>query len=169
VQPEPSGKNTIGTNMKKFSILFLLGITVLLSVANAQSVATAFDDYPVAITAIKKITPVKITDLKSKQYASMLKEASKHQPNFANHYILTSFGCGASCIMTAVINTKNGKVIWLPFTVCCWDLDVLAPLEFKRNSNLLIVKGSRDEIGQGTYYYIFENEEFKLLKSETKK
>lgn len=67
--------------------------------------------------------------------------------------------------MSFALDKKTGKVIWLPFTVCCWD-DVkpgAMPLSFKPDSRLLIVVGSRNEEGSGFYYYELKNEKFVQL------
>jgi hypothetical protein len=52
--------------------------------------------------------------------------------------------------------------------VCCWDVDVQEPIEFRRDSRLLVVRGSRNEAGNGTYYYVLEKDDFKLVKAVEK-
>lgn len=101
-----------------------------------------------------------MADAKSLQYATVLRDAARRTPNFAGHYVLASWGCGASCIMSAAIDAKTGTVTWLPFTVCCWEANIGEPLEFRPNSRLLIVHGSRDEQGSGIHYYNFEKRQF---------
>ena len=66
--------------------------------------------------------------------------------------------------MAAAIDAKTGAVSSLPFTVSNWPLDVTEPLDYKPNSRLLIVHGSRNEKGNGTYYYEFLGHSFKLLR-----
>ncbi len=87
----------------------------------------------------------------------MLREAATHAPDFAGHYILATAGSGASCVMAAAIDANDGTVVWFPFTVCCWPLDITEPLEYKPDSRLLIVHGKRNEKGSGgTHFYTFE-------------
>jgi hypothetical protein len=109
---------------------------------------------------------VRLEDPKSRRFATMLREGAAHQENFAGHYTLASWGCGASCVMTAAIDAKTGAVAWLPFTVCCWSLDVTEPLEYRLDSRLLIVHGSRDEHGGGTYFYEFDGRKFQLIRAD---
>jgi hypothetical protein len=125
-----------------------------------------FEEYPAAVEAVKKPAQARISDAQSRKYRTQLREASRHAPDFAGHYILATWGCGASCVMAAAIDAKTGSVISLPFTVSNWPLEVTEPLDYKANSRLLIVRGSRDEKGNGIYYYEFAGHSFKLL-SET--
>ena len=97
--------------------------------------------------------------LKSKQdraFRTRLREAAKQTPNFAGHYIVTTFGCGSSCVMGAVIDARSGLVTWLPFTVCCWKDAQSEPVEFRPDSALMIVRGMRNEQERGTFYYVLQ-------------
>jgi hypothetical protein len=133
-----------------------------------SSLATAdtdlrFEDYPALDTFSGDAAKVRLADSESRQYATMLKSAAHRKPNFAGHYVLANWGCGASCVMAAAVDLKTGSVTWLPFTVCCWDADVPEPLVFKLQSRLLVVHGSRNETEKGTYYYQFDGGKFLFI------
>ena len=96
-------------------------------------------------------------------YEKILRATEGRKPNFAGHYVLTSWGCGASCTMSAAIDTGTGTVSWLPFTVCCWAPEIAEPLQFRADSRLLIVHGSRNEHGGGVHYYTIEGGQFSEL------
>jgi len=86
---------------------------------------------------------------------------------FAGQYILTTIGCGASCILSSIIDARSGQVTWLPFTICCWDPG--KPLDFRLDSSLLVVHGMRDEQEpNGTFYYAFEEGKFRLVAQPQK-
>lgn len=88
------------------------------------------------------------------QFRTELNEASKRPINFAGHYVLTTIGCGASCIHVAAVDAKTGRVTWLPFTLCCWESSIPEPVLFRLDSELLILKGQRDEVGgSGPHYF----------------
>jgi hypothetical protein len=70
--------------------------------------------------------------------------------------------------MAAAIDAHTGAVTMLPFTVSEWPLEVTDPLSYRKNSSLLIVRGSRNEQGQGTYYYRFDGKTFELLRAVEK-
>ncbi len=61
---------------------------------------------------------------------------------------------------------QTGEIVWLPFTVYCWASGISKPIAFQADSCLLIVHGSRNETGSGTYDYVFAEKQFTLLKSE---
>ena len=145
---------------------FLFLTPLFLIDASADVPAPKFEQFSVARERVRKPIAVKLTDEKSLRYATRLREFANRQPNFAGHFILASWGCGASCVITATINAQTGEVVWLPFTVCCWNADVSKPLEFHADSRLLIVHGSRNETGNGTYDYVFDGRQFTLLKAE---
>ncbi|HEY1151365.1 MAG TPA: hypothetical protein VGF27_22490 [Pseudoduganella sp.] len=96
----------------------------------------------------------------------MLRASEGRRANFAGHFVLATWGCGASCVMGAAIDARTGDVHWLPFTVSNWGFDVSQPLEFRRDSRLLVVHGSRDERGSGdeTSYYLFDHGKFHELR-----
>ena len=65
--------------------------------------------------------------------------------------------------MAAAIDKKSGRIVPLPFTVSDWPLDVSEPIEYRANSCVVIVKGSRNESNEhGTYYYAFNGTSFHL-------
>jgi hypothetical protein len=146
----------------------LIAATLLLSVAAHAGAPPAYDSYAVAPDIPVRSAPVRLDSAESKRYAAMLREGARQKANFAGHYVLTSWGCGASCTMSAAIDAKTGTVAWLPFTVCCWDLDITEPLEFKIDSRLLVVHGSRNEKGGGTYFYEFDGKHFRLISAVEK-
>jgi hypothetical protein len=124
-----------------------------------------FEDYSAARESMSPGHKPVIVGKENRRYATMLRNAAKQPPNFAGHYVLAAWGCGASCLMGAAIDAKTGMVIWLPFTVCCWPLEITEPLEFKTDSRLLIVRGSRNEKGGGVYYYLLDNQHLTLLRA----
>jgi hypothetical protein len=136
-------------------------LVLLAFISTAVLAAPRFDDFPAPFYAGKPAS-VHLQGAKNRMYASRLRLASREPVNFSGRYILAAWGCGASCVMGAAIDAKTGAVIWLPFTVCCWNLEITEPLEYRRDSRLLIVHGSLDEKGDGseTHYYDFDGRRF---------
>lgn len=148
-----------------------LSIT-LASISLAQIRVLRFTDYSVPETHIGQNAPIalKRDDM---MFRSRLREAAKEKPNFAGHYILTAWGCGAQCLMGAVINAKTGRVSWFPHTTCCWGTEVddrFEPIEFRLNSRLVVFSGLRNEKegDDGAHFYKFENGRFVHLRSVLK-
>jgi hypothetical protein len=97
-----------------------------------------FEDYKVPAAAVHYPARLQVTDAESREFVTMLRESAGKSPNFAGHFVLASWGCGASCIMIAAIDRRSGQVFWLPFTLCCWEANIAEPLEFRTGSSLLV-------------------------------
>lgn len=124
-----------------------------------------FQDYEVKRTNfIKAKTLDKISFEKFKNFKTRINYGFKQAPNFANYYIVVSWGCGSSCQSGVIINAESGKIIGLPTSSF--------GLEYKKDSRLLIVDPFLDEEKtHGRYkeygapsYYVLQNNELKRLK-----
>jgi hypothetical protein len=149
------------------AILTLIIIASLTECVLAQKRALRFTDYPVREQFTGKNAPLVLTR-KDRAYRTRLSEAAKEKPNFAGRYILAAWGCGTECLMGTLIDARTGRVYWIPFTVCCWGTDVdnnFRAIEFRPDSRLIIFTGARNEEGNGTYFYKFENNRFRLVYS----
>ena len=129
-----------------------------------------FEDFPVrlAYTGRNRLV-LKGDDV---HWRTRLREAAAGKPDFAGHYVLATWGCGAECVMGAAIDVRTGVVSWLPGTLCCWFSDEAAtpdtvePLRYRLDSRLLVLTGRRDERNgdAGTHYYAIEGGHFMLLR-----
>jgi hypothetical protein len=162
------GKTSLVLKMKKLFFAFLALSAFSIGQPYADEAAPKFNDFPATDLFNGKPSKVRIISSRDRKFATRLHALSGQRPNFAGHYTLASWGCGASCIQTVAIDAKTGKVAWLPFTVCCWDSDISEPIEFKRDSSLIIVHGSRNEAGAGVYYYRLDSAGFTLVKAVEK-
>ena len=133
---------------------------------HASAESPPFGTYGVAVASRSRQADVQLSDDKSRKYADQLESGAGQKVNFAGHFVLAVWGCGASCVMGAAIDATTGVVSWLPFTVCCWSRDVTEPLEFRADSRLLVVHGSRNEEGSGTHDYLFNGHTFSLLPAK---
>ena len=82
-----------------------------------------FEDYHIQ-EQYKGNTAAPIITKDDREFRTRLREAARGKANFAGHYVLTVWGCGATCLMGAAIDAKTGKVYRLPFTICCWPIEV---------------------------------------------
>jgi hypothetical protein len=136
----------------------------------AQTRTPRFSDYPVKTVYRGKNAPIRLTR-DDMDFRTRLRWAAKRsRPNFAGRYILTTWGCGTSCVGGAVVDAKTGKVSWWDFSVCCWPNEVpddFEPIEVKLNSNLIVFNGARNEKEGdiGKHYYKFVNGRFIHLKT----
>lgn len=156
--------------MMRFIILYALVLTSFVPsavIAKSGEIIYQFDKYSEKVENSSRSVKVRIVTAKDRKYASVLREAASAKADFAGHYILASWGCGASCVVSAAIDTKDGSVHWFPYTVCCWRIDITEPLEYKVNSKLLITHGKLNETGKDDdRYFEFLNGRFGLLQRD---
>jgi hypothetical protein len=137
-------------------------LTASFSSASSQADPPTFKYFP-AGKIYKGATAQLVLGRDDRTFKTRLQWAAKHlKPNFAGHYILTTWGCGAECLMGAVIDAKSGKVYWWNFTICCWppgNEDNLSPIEFRADRRLIIFTGLRNEKegDDGKHFYVFDN------------
>ncbi|MDR5761258.1 hypothetical protein [Caballeronia sp. LZ035] len=141
-------------------VLFLF----VASNCRAEPVAPVFADYPTVVEPPSRPIKPKLNASQSRRYATQINTAATGKINFAGRFVLAEWGCGAACVMAAAIDSNTGKVVMLPFTVSDWPLNITEPLAYRKDSALLIVHGSRNEQGQGTYYYRFDGSAFTPVK-----
>ena len=132
---------------------------VALQIAGAAS-HQAFSRYPAPVTTVARQPSLQFRSALSRRYRTDLQEAATGPVNFAGHYVLTSIGCGAGCVQLAAIDASAGSVTWLAPTVCCWPLAMTEPLEYRRDSRLLIVHGALNEKGSGVHAFVLDGRRF---------
>lgn len=102
-----------------------------------------------------------------REFRTRLNAAAKQPVNFAGRYVLSTWGCGAQCLMGVILDARSGRVTWLPFTVCCFQDTTKAPIEFRRDSSLLVIRGMRNEEGEnGTFYYQYDHDNLRLISDQ---
>jgi len=95
-----------------------------------------FEDYPVKTIYQGSISKL---DMKNnplaKMFRTQLKYAIAKGPNFAGHYTIAIWGCGTECQNYAIVDLKNGKVLF-PKGEAGMTTEGLI---FRLNSNLIIL------------------------------
>ena len=124
-----------------------------------------FEQYRVAQHYAGPMARPLLATRQDKEFQTQLRRGAQGEPNFAGHYRMVTFGCGASCVMGAIINAQNGKVLWLPFTVCCGSDASARPVDFRPDSALIVINGMRNEKGDGTHYYVLKQDRLTLIDS----
>src|SRR5579871_3265627 len=98
--------------------VFFLGCCLLAAAAEIPS----FEQYKVANKfAGKPATPILRTRLQ-RNFRSMIVEAAEKGPNFAGHYTLAEWGCGAGCMSMAIVDNATGRTFDGPFNILGYDL-----------------------------------------------
>ncbi len=127
----------------------------MLATASADELLPRFDQYPVREKFSGPVAKPVLRSKQDREFRGQLLRAARLRPNFAGHYVMTTFGCGATCVMAGALDARTGYVTWLPFTVCCGNYADKEPIEFRQDSALLVIRGMRNESSDGIYYYLF--------------
>ena len=137
--------------------------------ALAAAGAVRFEDFPALTGPPVRNAPLILTP-RDRQYQTRLRAAAADRPNFAGHYVLTTWGCGTECLYGAAVNLRTGRVTFLPFATCCFSE---APdgnkgmVAFRRDSALLVLLGMRGERGDGmgSHFYRIQGDRLAHLRS----
>jgi hypothetical protein len=147
--------------MTRPSLLLLLCSTVL----TAQSIPArpSFVDY--AAKQIYKGAPAAPRlDRDERTFRTVIRSGAKSEVQFAGHYTLPQFGCGAGCSGFYIVDSINGKVYdgfgiadlpgqWLEKQ----SGDELLRIQFFPSSRLLKINGCPNEHDCGYYDYVMED------------
>lgn len=155
-----------------------LGCALLLGLAGmafsqAGKSRLKFSDYPVK--QIYKGKPARPILSKEQQvYRTRIREGSQAPVQFAGHYTVPRFGCGAGCSVFYVVDSIKGRV-YQGFAVS--DLpsswmqqnrrEDIEQMEFHPNSRLLKINGCPGETNCGFYdYEMVDGGGLKLVRKE---
>lgn len=156
----------------------LLTVAVALLAIAFQAVGQAsrpsFSKFPVTVEKARARSVDFKNDAASRSFRTRLNEAFRSGVNFAGHYIVAGWGCGTGCISGAIIDARTGKVQWpLEFNALGVWYDgnnyVDKPVEYRKNSRLLIIRGSpgvkdnEPEKPNGEYFYEWTGRDLRLV------
>jgi len=107
------------------------------------------------------------------KYRTELSLQAANKPDFASHYKIAIWGCGSACAAFTIIDSESGRVYFPPelpfFTWTGWEGDDFG-LKFRIDSRLLVLHGSpQEESKVGTFYYVWQTNTLRLIRSELKK
>ncbi|MFD1874912.1 hypothetical protein [Hymenobacter bucti] len=137
--------------------------------AHGQTRLPVFAQYPAGAPYWgKPVAPRLVPGTAAWHFRTRIREASRPPVNFAGHYVLASWGCGAECLIFALIDCKTGIVQFDTPTVCCWGTAVphnFEPIYGRLDSRLLVLTGLLNEAGpSGTHYFAFSHGQLSPLR-----
>jgi hypothetical protein len=94
----------------------VLAVILALLVQGAPQTAAPprLEDYPVSQIYRGKPAPPDLSTPEARRFRTVLRQFAQG-PNFAGHFTLAMWGCGAACSTVAVIDAKSGAVVFAPF------------------------------------------------------
>ena len=152
-------------------------LTLVLSTAAVaqNSREPSFNSYRASVETARAKTINFKNNPAARTMRTRLSEALGGGVNFAGHYIVAGWGCGTGCISGAIIDARNGNVLWpLPlYALGVWydgNSYVDRPVDYRKNSRLLIITGSpgvkdnQADKPNGKYFYEWRDNQLKLIK-----
>lgn len=152
--------------MKLLSAFFLFFVLSFRVIAAPQ-----FKDYPVELYTGKP--QAFIADKETRVFKTRFKEAG-NKVDFAGHYSIGGFGCGALCQHPIAVDLKTGKGNYLVgATTGCYKEGGYIESEtyYKPDSRLFIFAGQLDGDNEDAdkcliHYYVEENGKLKLIDKQ---
>lgn len=141
-------------------MLRVLLVVVAVALCGRAFAGPSFEDYPTGTLFSGRPAKIDLSVPANKQFRTRLTEGARLPPNFASAWRLVVWGCGTSCVTGAAVNLPTGRVVFLPFTVCC-SQGTAPPLRFQPSSRLLVVNGILNEEGSdGERYFALNADGF---------
>lgn len=145
-----------------------------------------FEDYPIALKEAPAAAaaeapapaPLVFATPDARRFRARLRAAAQQDPNFAGHYVLTTWDCGPQCLVGAAVDVRNGEVTWLPevtlhASLHTSDAELLQasePVRFRKDSRLIAFEGARQQNAEdhGVHYYEIRGNELVHVRSIAK-
>jgi hypothetical protein len=159
-------------------ILALVVACVLLADAQPAGKLPRFEDFPAPRIWDGNVAPLQLFLPSERMFRTRLTKASSEQPNFADHYRFTVWGCGSNCASGAFVDLMNGKVIPPPMTagvsgsdrwMWCWQAFQGAGLWTRADSRLIVLRCGKtlierlDDVVPDTYYFVLDGSRFQRI------
>lgn len=103
-----------------------------------------------------------MSDSGARMYRTRLRYAAEHGANFAGHYAIALWGCGAGCVSFAAIDLTNGRVTFFPAAVS-WADEKNSGVRFRKDSRALHVVGALNEEDPADRWYEWTGRSFRLI------
>lgn len=146
--------------------------------AAGQGSAPSFDQYRTTEAAYKgkPAAPV-LKTAEDRRFRTMIRTGAADGPNFAGHFTVVEWGCGAGCVSVVVVDAATGEIHRAPFKSLGWQLrkyegkykaddDKFEQLVYKLDSRLLVARGCLDESEKcASYFWDWNGSQFKLIKT----
>jgi hypothetical protein len=147
---------------------------LILAVASCLR-AQSFDQYAATENFTGKPAAPIFKTAADRAFRTAIREAAAKGPNFAGHYTIAEWGCGAGCVSIAMVDAKTGTIHRGPFRILAWTMmryegkynandDKFQQLEYRPDSRLLIARGCPEETNCASYFWEWTGAQFRLIR-----
>jgi hypothetical protein len=155
--------------------LRLTCILTLYVVAQVTPKRPAFGDFHVK--EVFRGTPVspKLVTESQRMFRTRIRDGAKGPVEFAGHYTLPRWGCGAGCNVFVIVDSQSGRIYDLPFSLADLPYEWVQKhvgephdrMAFRSNSRLMKIDACPNEKDCGLYDYVMvDGKGLKLVRKE---
>lgn len=142
--------------------LCLVCILALAVVAQVASKRPTFNDFSVKQVFHGEPAAPKLVTNDQRMFRTRIRDGAKGPVEFAGHYTLPRWGCGAGCNAFVIVDSLTGKIFDVPFTLVdlpySWvDKHANEPhdrMAFRPDSRLMKIDACPNEMDCGLYDYV---------------
>lgn len=155
-------------------LLFCLSLVALVLFSQNQKARPIFSDY--AVPKVYQGAPASpLLDKGQRKFRTMIRRGAKFPVEFAGHYTVPRWGCGAGCVSFVIVDSITGRVYDAPFEVeelpGVWEQQHIdntpSRMDFHPDSRLMKINGCPNQRDCGFYEYVMvDGKGLKLLKKE---
>lgn len=128
-----------------------------------------FNQYPVSSIYHGKPAPAQPRSADALRFRTVITEGAKKGPNFAGHYTVVEWGCGAACASFAIVDALTGRVFLPSYSVGFESSDGQfyqeSGLHYQLDSSLFVIQGAPGQNAYAQYLYRWTGNELREVKS----
>src|SRR5262245_31419408 len=140
--------------MIRFAVILSCCLLAIAPQTAVRSDRPHFTDYPVSEIFHGPPAPVQLTTPEARRVRTELQRHTSRPPDFAGHYTIALIGCGSTCSVGAIVDSRTGQV-WFPglHVYSISDTALLTGPEYRLDSELIVMRGQINDIYKGIAYY----------------
>ncbi len=139
----------------------------MITLAATPHNAPKFEDYPAGPAWHGTPVAPRLVTRDEKLFRTQLRTQAQEKPDFAGHYRIALWGCGAACVDWGMVDSQSGRVV---MGDRFGDIDAMKVNEDQRliyrlNSRLLVILGAPNEKPEreGMTYVLWTGHGFRQL------
>ena len=152
--------------MRKLALLVTLLFGCALVAAQQE---LPYNQYPVSSIYHGKPAPAQPNSADALRFRTVITQGAKKGPNFAGHYTVVEWGCGAACASFAIADTLSGQVFIPAFSVSFESADGQfyqdSGMHYQLDSSLFVIQGAPGQKAYAQYLYHWTGNQLEEIKS----
>lgn len=141
--------------------------SIVVSAQVKESSAWTFEHYSVVADFYGTTAKPILATRYERSFRTEIQTQAAKGPNFAGHYTVAKWGCGAPCLSFVIVDARTGSVYNPGFPVACADKNVVdSSVDFRLSSRLIVATSISRAGVCGYNYYVWNGSTLRLLHFE---